>query len=63
MGGGLRAAALRLVLLRDLRKETPHISIRHLTTPHEGLRGLVLLASEIDALFAPKLRRDTNAAL
>ncbi|MGP0100679.1 MAG: hypothetical protein ACLPUT_03535 [Solirubrobacteraceae bacterium] len=38
--------------LRDLRNETTHISIRHLTTPHEVLRVLELLAVEIDALFA-----------
>jgi hypothetical protein len=38
--------------LRDLRNETTHISIRHLTSPHEALRVLELLASEISALFA-----------
>ncbi len=38
--------------LRDLRNETTHISIRHLTTPHEALRVLELLAGEIDTLFA-----------
>src|SRR4029077_4780852 len=37
--------------LRDLRNETTHMSIRHLTTPHEVLRVLELLAREIDALF------------
>jgi hypothetical protein len=37
----------------DLRNETTHISIRHLTTPHEALRVLELLAGEIDALFVP----------
>ncbi len=38
--------------LRDLRNETTHISIRHLTSPHEALRVLELLANEISALFA-----------
>ena len=38
-------------LIRDLRNETTHASIRHLTTPHEALRVLDLLAPEIDALF------------
>lgn len=37
--------------LRDLRNETTHISIRHLTSPHEALRVLELMAGEIDALF------------
>lgn len=36
--------------LRDLRNETTHISIRHLTSPHEALRVLELMAGEIDAL-------------
>ena len=49
--------------LRDLRNETTHVSIRHLTTPHEALRVLELLAGEIDALFAPEPRLDTNTAL
>jgi hypothetical protein len=40
-------------LVRGLRNETTHASIRHLTTPHEALRVLELLAVEIDALFAP----------
>ena len=39
-------------LERGLRNETTHASIRHLTTPHEVLRVLDLLAGEIDALFA-----------
>ena len=39
-------------LMRGLRNETTHASIRHLTTPHEVLRVLDLLAGEIDALFA-----------
>jgi hypothetical protein len=39
-------------LIRDLRNETTHASIRHLTPPHEALRALDLLAREIDALFA-----------
>lgn len=39
-------------LIRDLRNETTHASIRHLTPPHEALRVLDLLAPEIDALFA-----------
>jgi Domain of unknown function (DUF4145) len=39
-------------VIRDLRNETTHASIRHLTTPHEALRVLDLLAPEIDALFA-----------
>jgi hypothetical protein len=38
--------------LRDLRNETTHISIRHLTSPHEALRVLELPAGEVDALFA-----------
>jgi hypothetical protein len=38
-------------VIRDLRNETTHASIRHLTPPHEGLRVLELLSSEIDALF------------
>jgi hypothetical protein len=46
-----------------LRNETTHASIRHLTPPHEALRVLELLAVEIDALFAPEPRLDTNAAL
>lgn len=37
--------------IRDLRNETTHASIRHLTPPHEALRVLYLLAPEIDALF------------
>jgi hypothetical protein len=37
--------------LRDLRNETTHMSIRHLTTPHEVLRALELLARDIDALL------------
>ena len=41
-------------LVRGLRNETTHASIRHLTTPHEALRVLELLAAEIDALFAPE---------
>lgn len=49
-------------LVRGLRNETTHISIRHLTTPHEALRVLELLAVEIDALFASEPRLDTNAA-
>jgi hypothetical protein len=39
-------------LVRGLRNETTHASIRRLTTPHEVLRVLELLAGEIDALFA-----------
>ena len=50
-------------LVRGLRNETTHASIRHLTTPHEVLRVLELLAVEIDALFASEPRLDTNAAL
>lgn len=50
-------------LVRGLRNETMHASIRHLTTPHEALRMLELLAGEIDALFAREPRLDTNAAL
>jgi hypothetical protein len=50
-------------LVRGLRNETTHASIRHLTTPHEALRVLELLAGEIDALFAPEPRLDTNPAL
>ena len=38
-------------LVRELRNETTHASIRHLTPPHDVLRVLELLASEIDALF------------
>jgi hypothetical protein len=49
--------------MRALRNETTHANLRHLTTPHEALRVLELLAGEIDALFAPGARRDTNAAL
>lgn len=36
-------------LVRGLRNETTYASIRHLTTPHEVLRVLELLAGEIDA--------------
>jgi hypothetical protein len=50
-------------LVRGLRNETTHASIRHLTPPHEALRVLELLAGEIDALFAPEPRLDTNTAL
>jgi hypothetical protein len=39
--------------IRDLRNETTHISIRHLTDPYDVLRVLELLAGEIGALFAP----------
>lgn len=38
-------------VIRDLRNETTHASIRHVTPPHEALRVLDLLAAEIDALF------------
>ncbi len=38
-------------LVRELRNETTHASIWHLTPPHEALRVLELLATEIDALF------------
>ena len=50
-------------LVRGLRNETTHASIRHLTPPHEALRVVELLAGEIDALFAPEPRLDTNTAL
>lgn len=39
-------------LIRELRNETTHADFRHLTPPHEALRALELLATEIDALFA-----------
>jgi hypothetical protein len=38
--------------IRELRNETTHASIRHLVMPVDVLRGLDLLAAEIDALFA-----------
>jgi hypothetical protein len=38
-------------IVRGLRNETTHASIRHLTDSHEVLRGLELLAGEIDTLF------------
>jgi hypothetical protein len=50
-------------IVRGLRNETTHASIRHLTTPHDALRILELLAVEIDALFASEPRLDTNGAL
>lgn len=34
-------------LIRDLRNETTHASMRHLTTRHEALRVLDLLALEM----------------
>ncbi len=37
--------------IRELRNETTHASIRHISPPTESLRVLELLADEIDALF------------
>jgi hypothetical protein len=37
--------------IRELRNETTHMSIRHISPPTESLRVLELLADEIDALF------------
>jgi hypothetical protein len=47
-----RAKADRWDVIRDLRNETTHANIRHIQPPHEALRVLDLLATEIDALFA-----------
>lgn len=41
----------------------PDNGVKHLTTPHEVLRVLELLAVEIDALSASEPRLDTNATL
>ena len=38
-------------LIRELRNETTHASIRHIEPPTESLRVLELLADEISALF------------
>lgn len=47
-----QAKADRWDVIRDLRNETTHASIRHIAPPNEALRVLDLLAAEIDALFA-----------
>ena len=47
-------------LIRDLRNETTHASIRHLTTPHEAMRVIERLAPRSTRFSRPSAPRSAD---